>query len=291
MFGGIFKQLGGLLLGASKVDDTLLDELEELLVRGDVGGELAMQLTDEVREQVEKRNLQNGEQVRDYLKLRVKRLVQPLEGELKVGPTPPTVYLFVGVNGTGKTTTIGKLAYRMTSQGKKVLLAAGDTFRAAAIEQLEIWADRAGADIVKHKEGADPGAVLFDAIQAAKSRGADYVIADTAGRLHTKQNLMTELAKVERICERELGRKPDEVVLVLDATTGQNAIQQAKQFRQAVDVTALVLAKLDSSAKAGAVLSIAKELQLPVKLVGLGEGIEKLEPFDPELYASGLFEV
>ncbi len=291
MFGGIFKQLGGLLLGASKVDDALLDELEEMLVRGDVGGELAMQLTDEVREQVEKRNLQSGEQVRDYLKLRVKRLVQSLEGELKVGPTSPTVYLFVGVNGTGKTTTIGKLAYRLTSQGKKVLLAAGDTFRAAAIEQLEIWANRAGADIVKHKEGADPGAVLFDAIQAAKARGSDYVIADTAGRLHTKQNLMTELAKVERICERELGRKPDEVVLVLDATTGQNAIQQAKQFRQAVEVTALVLAKLDSSAKAGAVLSIAKELQLPVKLVGLGEGIEKLEPFDPELYASGLFEV
>ncbi len=290
MFGGVFKRLGQLLLGATNLDEDFLEELEETLIQGDVSAELACKLVDELREQIDQRNLQTGEQVRDYLKLRLRRLVDPLEAELKTAQEPPTVYLFVGVNGTGKTTTVGKLAYKLTREGHKVLLAAADTFRAAAIEQLAIWAERSGADLVRHQEGADAGAVVFDALQAAKARGADYVLVDTAGRLHTKRNLMTELQKIDKICRRELGRAPDEVLLVLDATTGQNALQQAAQFKSAVAVTALVLAKLDSTAKAGAVLSIAKQLQLPVKLVGTGEAPDALEPFDPAGYAEGLFE-
>ncbi|MCL6629854.1 MAG: signal recognition particle-docking protein FtsY, partial [Armatimonadetes bacterium] len=210
------------------------------------------------------------------------------DGKLSISDTHPTVYLMVGVNGTGKTTTIAKLAYRFKTQGKKVILAAADTFRAAAIDQLEIWANRIGVDIIKQREGADPAAVVFDALQAAKSRNADIVIADTAGRLHTRLNLMEELKKIGRVVERELGRPADEVLLVLDATTGQNAISQAREFKAAVPLTGIVLTKLDGTAKGGIVVTLKAELGLPIKLVGLGERLEDLEDFDSRDFASSL---
>ena len=209
--------------------------------------------------------------------------------DLAVSAEPPTVYLIVGVNGVGKTTTIAKLAHRLQKQGKRVVLAAGDTFRAAAIDQLEIWAGRTGTELVKHRDGADPSAVVFDAIRAARARNADFVIADTAGRLHTRGNLMEELKKIQRITERELGRAPDETLLVLDATTGQNAISQAKQFMKAVPISGLVLAKLDGTARGGIVITLADELQLPIKLVGTGETMDDLDVFKPAEFVDSLF--
>jgi len=207
---------------------------------------------------------------------------------LKVSPEPPSVYLIVGVNGVGKTTSIAKLAHRFKSQGKRVILAAADTFRAAAIDQLEIWAGRVGVEIIKQREQADPAAVVYDALQAAKSRGADVVIADTAGRLHTRKNLMEELKKIGRVVEREIGRPADEVLLVLDATTGQNAISQAKEFKEAVPITGILLAKLDGTAKGGIVITLRDELGIPIKLVGVGEKMEDLEDFDSRDFADSL---
>jgi len=223
----------------------------------------------------------------------IKELVLDLLGRDTVPPTqaaePPTVILVLGVNGVGKTTTIGKLGARYGQQGKKVLFAAGDTFRAAAIEQLEIWAGRAGADIIKHQQGADPAAVLFDGVSAAKSRGADVVLCDTAGRLHNKANLMEELKKVHRVVQKALPGAPHEVLLVLDATTGQNALVQAKIFHEAVPLTGVVLTKLDGTAKGGIVIAVTRELKVPVKFIGVGEGVDDLQPFDPAEYADGLF--
>jgi fused signal recognition particle receptor len=207
---------------------------------------------------------------------------------LTVSPTPPTVYLFVGVNGAGKTTSIAKTAHMLQQQGKRVLLAAGDTFRAAAIDQLQIWADRLGCDLVKHKEGADPSAVVFDAIQAARARGMDFVLADTAGRQHTHARLMEELKKVHRVAEKALGRPPDEVLLVLDAVAGQNAIRQAEEFSRALPLTGIVLTKLDSTSRGGAVLTIRKQLGIPIKLVGLGEKADQIALFDPDAFVDGL---
>ena len=204
--------------------------------------------------------------------------------------TKPSVILVIGVNGVGKTTTIGKLAARFRDEGKKVILGAADTFRAAAIEQLEIWADRSGADIVKHTQGADPAAVVFDSVAAAKARGADVVICDTAGRLHNKKNLMDELAKINRIIDRELPEADKEVLLVLDATTGQNAVNQAREFKNAAGITGIVLTKLDGTARGGVVLAIREDLDVPVKFIGVGEGVDDLQPFDPEDFARGLFE-
>jgi len=291
LFRGIFARVDQLLTGRRVVDDQLFDDLEELLIQGDVSMCTATGLVDELRRDARRERLSEVEQVRARLE---QRMADILDSEttrgLRISPDPPTVYLIVGVNGVGKTTTIAKLAHRFKKQGKSVILSAADTFRAAAIDQIDIWAGRVGVDIVKHKPGADPAAVVYDSIQAARFRGADLVIADTAGRLHTRVNLMEELKKIGRVVERELGRPPDEVLLVLDATTGQNAVSQAREFLAAVNVTGIVLAKLDGTAKGGIVVTIKEELGLPMKLVGLGEGMDDLEDFDANEFVTALFE-
>ena len=278
------------MLGRGVIDDELYDELEEALLESDMHIESVSQMLDELRKAVRDEKITKPEAMKERLKSMIAaRFDQEADASLKVAAHGPTVYLFVGVNGVGKTTTIAKLANRLSKRGKKVLLAAGDTFRAAAIEQLEIWAHRTGAEIVRAQPGADAAAVLFDAIQAAQSRGADYVLADTAGRQHSKQNLMAELSKVSRVCERALGRDPDEVLLVLDANTGQNAIRQAEEFTKAAGVTGLVLTKLDGSARGGALMGVYERFRVPVKLVGVGEKAEDLQDFDSTTFANGLF--
>lgn len=288
---GIFAKVDQLFAGRRAVNDDLFDELEELLIQADVSLRTTTKLVDGLRQDARKERMSEVQQIKIRLE---ERLAEILDGSthegLRMSPAPPTVFLIVGVNGVGKTTTIAKLAHRFHKQGKKVILSAADTFRAAAIDQLEIWASRAGVDIVKHKPGADPTAVIFDTIQAAKSRNADVVIADTAGRLHTRVNLMEELKKMGRVIERELGRPADEVILVLDATTGQNAVNQAREFLGAVNVTAIALAKLDGTAKGGIVITIKDELGVPIKLVGLGEGMDDLEDFDAKEFVTALFE-
>ena len=288
---GLFKEkkkgfLAGLFSGRSKVDEEFLDELEEKLILADAGVETAEYAADALR----KKKGIHGEDVRDSL---VDILVEQMEKagspELDLS-TKPSVIVMVGVNGVGKTTTIGKLAGYFRGQGKKVLLAAADTFRAAASEQLGIWAQRTGAEIVRHGEGGDPGAVVFDACSAAKARGTDVVIVDTAGRLHNKQNLMNELTKITKIVGRELPDAACEILLVLDATTGQNGLIQAEQFAAAAGVTGIVLTKLDGTAKGGVVFSIAERLGVPVKLVGVGEGVEDLRAFDPREFAEAMVQ-
>jgi fused signal recognition particle receptor len=287
---GIFAKVDQLFTSRRAVNDELFDELEELLIQADVSLRTTTKLVDGLRQDARKERMSEVEQVKVRLEERMASILDGSTSEgLRVSPTPPSVFLIVGVNGVGKTTTIAKLANRFNKQGKKVILSAADTFRAAAIDQLEIWADRAGVDIVKHKPGADPTAVIFDTIQAAKSRNADVVIADTAGRLHTRTNLMEELKKMGRVIERELGRPADEVLLVLDATTGQNAVNQAREFLEAVKVTGIALAKLDGTAKGGIVVTIKDELGVPIKLVGLGEGMDDLEDFDSKEFVSALF--
>jgi len=259
------------------------EALEAALIQGDVGVSTTAYIIAQLRERREARDPAT-------LRAALRDILQSLLGEpapLRLEP-PPAVVLVLGVNGSGKTTSIGKLAHRLRTQGRSVLLAAGDTFRAAAIDQLVIWGQRAGAEVVKHAPGADPAAVVYDAVQAVQARGIDVLIADTAGRLHTRVNLMEELKKISRIVTRELPDAPVERLLVLDASTGQNAIQQARLFHQAVDVTGIILAKLDGTAKGGAVLAIGRELGLPVKLVGIGEGLDDLHPFDPSAYGDAL---
>ena len=287
---GVFAKVDQLFASRRAVNDDLFDELEELLIQADVSLRTTTKLVEGLRQDARKERMSEVEQVKTRLEERMAGILDGSVHEgLRISPTPPSVFLIVGVNGVGKTTTIAKLANRFNKQGKKVILSAADTFRAAAIDQLEIWADRAGVDIVKHKPGADPTAVIFDTIQAAKSRNADVVIADTAGRLHTKSNLMEELKKMGRVIERELGRPADEVLLVLDATTGQNAVNQAREFLGAVNVTGIALAKLDGTAKGGIVVTIKDELGVPIKLVGLGEGMDDLEDFDPKEFVAALF--
>lgn len=291
LFRGIFQKVDQLITGRRVVDDEFFDELEEILVQADISIHTATKLVDELREAARKDRLGEPTQVRERLE---QALVEILDTDgnarLVVASQPPTVYLMVGVNGVGKTTTIAKLAHRLKKQGKKVLLAAADTFRAAAIDQLEIWADRVGVDIIKHQPGADPSAVLFDAVQAGVARRADYVIADTAGRLHTKVNLMEELKKMGRVVERAAGHQPDETLLVLDATTGQNAIIQAKEFLSVVNVTGIALAKLDGTAKGGIVITIKDELGVPIKLIGTGERLDDIEDFDSKEFVHALVE-
>ena len=274
--------------GFTRIDDELFEELEEILVMGDVGANTAAHICQTLREQVKEQGVTDPSAIRSLLKNIVADM---LEGgqELKL-TTKPSVILVIGVNGVGKTTTIGKMAANFKAQGKKVILGAADTFRAAAIEQLEIWADRAGVDIVKHGQGADPAAVVFDTVSAAKARGADIVICDTAGRLHNKKNLMDELAKIGRVIDRELPDADKEILLVVDATTGQNAVNQAREFKSAAGITGIVLTKLDGTARGGVVLAIREDLQVPVKFIGVGEGIDDLQPFDPAQFAAGLFE-
>lgn len=284
----LMSSVNGILHSFTRIDDELFEELEEILVMGDVGASTASHICQQLRQRVKEEGVTDPLAVRTLLRQTVAELLAGGQ-ELHI-ETKPSVVLVIGVNGVGKTTTIGKLAARYKAQGKKVILGAADTFRAAAIEQLEVWADRAGVDIVKHTQGADPAAVVFDTLSAAKARGADLVICDTAGRLHNKKNLMDELAKVGRIIDRELPDADKEILLVVDATTGQNAVNQARQFKEAAGITGIVLTKLDGTARGGVVLAIREDLQVPVKFVGVGEGVDDLQPFDPEAFAAGLFD-
>jgi fused signal recognition particle receptor len=279
----------GTALSRRGIDEELLAELEEALIAADVNVRAVDELIERLRAEARAQRLRELHEVRALLR----QILREWLGEpepLREHPTPPTLYLFVGVNGVGKTTTIAKVAHRLQQQGKRVLLAAADTFRAAAIDQLQIWAERLGTDLVKHREGADPSAVVFDAIQAARARQIDFVLADTAGRQHTQTRLMEELKKIYRVSEKALGRPADEVLLVLDAIAGQNAIRQAEEFARALPLTGIVLAKLDSTSRGGAILTIRQQLGIPIKLIGTGEKAEHLQPFDPESFIDQLLE-
>ncbi len=284
----LMGRLEDLAAGFTKVDEDFFDELEETLIMGDVGANVTMRIMDELRDRVRHAGITDPSEVIGQLR----EIITGLMGEespLDLS-TKPSVVLVIGVNGVGKTTTIGKMAAYLRGEGKQVLLAAADTFRAAAAEQLAVWADRAGAELIRHEEGSDPASVVFDAIHAGKSRGADVIICDTAGRLHNKKNLMDELSKIARVISRELPDAAVEVLLVLDATTGQNAISQARSFQEAAGITGIVLTKLDGTAKGGAVIGIREELGVPVKFIGVGEGIDDLRPFVPAEFAAALFE-
>jgi len=283
----VIGQIDSMLKSFTKIDDELFEELEELLVMGDVGVPTAEKICEELKKKVKKEGIKNPNEIHRLLEETVSDMLRGGE-ELDLSTTP-SIILVIGVNGVGKTTTIGKLAKHLTKQGKKVILAAGDTFRAAAIEQLEIWADRSHCEIIKQNEGSDPAAVIYDAISAAKARHADVIICDTAGRLHNKKPLMDELAKINRIIDRELPDASKEKLLVLDATTGQNAVNQAEQFSLATGITGIVLTKLDGTAKGGVVLAIKEGLGIPVKYIGVGEQIDDLQPFDAEDFAKALF--
>jgi len=285
---GFVEKIENLVSGGKKIDEELYEELEEVLIQADVGVNTAVELVEDLRKAVRDRKVEDSSELKDILKELISdRLGSGDEGINLNGH--PAVVVVIGVNGAGKTTTIGKLAYNLKQQGKRVLLAAGDTFRAAAIDQLEIWSGRTGCELIKHKEGADPAAVVYDAIQAAKARNVDVLIVDTAGRLHTKINLMEELKKVFRVISREIQRDPDEVFLVLDATTGQNAISQAKLFNEAAGITGIILTKLDGTAKGGVIIGIKSELDIPVKYIGIGEKIDDLKEFRPGEFADALF--
>lgn len=285
---GIMGRLEG-LFNRSVFDEDFFEELEEILIGADMGVNTVLELTENLRDRLKAEKTREPEQVLELLKRLILDILGSGTQDIAVSPEKPTVILVLGVNGVGKTTTIGKLAHRFREDGKRVLLAAGDTFRAAAIEQLETWARRAQADLIKHQHGADPAAVLFDAVNAARARNADVVICDTAGRLHNKANLMEELKKLYRVLDKAMPGAPHEVLLVLDATTGQNALAQAQVFNEAAPLTGVVLTKLDGTAKGGIVVAVARELKVPVKFVGVGEGIDDLQPFVPEEYVDGLF--
>ena len=280
-------RIGSLVLG-EKIDEAFLDELEEALISSDAGAQTASAVLADLKERFQRNELSSPAQVRERLKQILFETLSSSFSPFSLTSSPYTI-LMIGVNGTGKTTTIGKLAHRLRHEGKSVILAAADTFRAAASEQLSIWGERAGIPVIKHREGADPGAVVFDAVSAAKARAADVLIVDTAGRLHTKSNLMEELKKVKRIMSREIPGAPHEVLLVLDANTGQNALVQAKMFNEALGITGIVLTKLDGTAKGGIVFAISRELSIPVKFVGIGEAIEDLRDFDPKEFVEALF--
>ena len=284
----ISNQINSMLHAFTKIDEDLFEELEELLVMADVGINTATHICDTLRARVKERGITDPNQIMDLLREVVTEIIDG-DNELHLD-TQPSVLLVIGVNGVGKTTTIGKLASRLRKEGKSVILGAADTFRAAAIEQLEVWADRAGVPIIKHGEGADPAAVVYDTIAAAKARHADVVICDTAGRLHNKKHLMDELSKISRIIDKGLPGCSKEVLLVLDATTGQNAVNQAREFKEAAGLTGIVLTKLDGTAKGGVVLAIREDLGLPVKFIGVGEQVDDLQPFDAQDFARALFE-
>ena len=278
------------LLGANDITDETWEDLEALLIQADVGVETTIGLVERLRERANQEHIMQARRLREVLREELLLLLPSDVPRDDLAPRLLTVILIVGVNGSGKTTTIAKLARYYRGKGKRVLLAAADTFRAAAIDQLKLWGGRVGVDVIAHTPGADPGAVVYDALQAAQSRGADILIVDTAGRLHTKYNLMQELKKIRSVMRRNVHRAPHETWLVLDATTGQNALLQARKFQEEVDVTGLIVAKLDSTAKGGAVFSIGKQLALPIRFVCTGEGIDDLAEFDPEAFVDGLFE-
>ena len=285
----IAKQVNNVFSVFVKVDDELFENLEEALIMADIGVETSTYIIEKLRDNVKHKHITDGNLVKEELKSIISEILSALDTTVNTSTTP-SVILVIGVNGVGKTTSIGKIASHYKSMGKKVLLAAADTFRAAAIDQLDIWAQRSGCDIIKHQENSDPAAVVFDACTAAKARGADILICDTAGRLHNKKNLMAELAKINRVIERELPDSARETLLVLDATTGQKAVSQAKLFSEAADITGIILTKLDGTAKGGIVISIAKEQNVPVKFVGVGEGIDDLQEFNSDDFAKAIFE-
>ena len=285
---GITDKIDDVLKSYTKVDEEILEELEEILITADVGVNTTMDIIDKLRDKIKENKITEPSGVKAELKNIIEEILTNENSTLNVEKSP-TIILMVGVNGVGKTTTIGKLANRYKQEGKKILLAAGDTFRAAAIEQLEVWAGRSNVDIIKHQEGADPGAVVFDAIKAAKARKVDLLICDTAGRLHNKANLMNELGKVFKIVDREFPEANKEVLLVVDATTGQNAVVQAKTFKDVADITGIVLTKLDGTAKGGVVLAVKSEVDVPVKLIGVGEKVEDLQDFDAKAFSEALF--
>ncbi len=286
---GIFGKINSVLNSFTKIDEELFEEIEEILIMSDVGVKTAEYICNELRAKVKKEGIKDPNEIQGLLNSIISDILSGGQN-LNIN-TKPSVILVIGVNGVGKTTTIGKMAAELQKQGKKVILAAADTFRAAAIDQLVIWADRAKVDIVKQNEGSDPAAVVFDAISAAKSRNADVIICDTAGRLHNKKNLMGELEKIKRIIDRELPDADKEVLLVLDATTGQNAVNQAREFKNIAGITGIVLTKLDGTARGGVVLAIKNDLDVPVKYIGVGEGIDDLQPFNPDEFTEALFAV
>jgi fused signal recognition particle receptor len=279
-----------LVMGYADIDDDLLDELEETLIMADVGVKTTELLMQSVRQGIKKKAINTPEDLRPFLQQKIAAILSEGSDEIHMAAEGPTVFLAIGVNGAGKTTTIGKLSAYYKAQGKSVMLAAADTFRAAAIDQLEVWGERTGATVIKHEEGSDPAAVAFDAVKAAKARGIDILIIDTAGRLQTKSNLMQELEKIDRVIGREIPAAPHETLLVLDATTGQNAISQAALFTKAAPISGVVLTKLDGTAKGGVVIGLKAELKMPVKWIGVGEGVDDLRPFQSEDFAKALFE-
>lgn len=287
---GLSERLDDVFAGKKEIDADLLDELEYALVTADIGVKTATEILDRIRERVDRRMTGDMGELRSLIREHLLEVLNASERPVPRVAEPPAVVMVVGVNGAGKTTTIGKLAHRYKSEGRSVLLCAADTFRAAAIEQLEIWGDRTSTEIIRQKAGSDPSAVLFDALQAARSRKMDYVIVDTAGRLHTKSNLMAELEKMRRTAQRVIPAAPHEVLLVMDATTGQNGLEQARRFTETSGVTGIVLTKLDGTAKGGVVVAIARELNLPIRYVGVGEQAGDLLPFEPEQFVSSLFE-
>lgn len=284
----ISNGVNGILNSFTKIDDELFEELEETLVMADVGVQTSTEICDRLRKKIKETGVTDPKEIKGMMKEIISEMLGETEG-LRLD-TKPSVILVIGVNGVGKTTSIGKIAAKLQSEGKKVVLGAADTFRAAAIDQLGIWAERAGVSMVKSVEGTDPASVVFDTIASAKSKGADVIICDTAGRLHNKKNLMDELAKINRVIARELSDSSVETLLVLDAATGQNAVNQAREFKNAADITGIVLTKLDGTAKGGIIIAISNELNIPVKFVGVGEGIDDLQPFDAAEFADGIFE-
>ena len=284
----LVSRVDTLVLGKKEIDEDLLDELEEILITSDLGVETSQALIEKVQQKVKRKELDNPEKLKAYLQQEILFFLELPENNIEF-TEKPVVILVVGVNGVGKTTTIGKLASQFTREGQKVMLVAGDTFRAAAGEQLEIWASRAGAEIIRQKEGSDPSAVVFDALKAARARGMDIVLIDTAGRLHTRVNLMEELKKIRRTIQKEMPGGPHQTLLVLDATMGQNAISQARLFHEAIEIDGLILTKLDGTAKGGVIVGICHDLKLPIRYIGIGEKTEDLQPFDPREFVTAIF--
>ena len=286
---GLVSKIDQLMAGRKKIDEDLLAELEEILITSDIGVKTTQELLDNVTAKVRSKELEDADLLKKHLQEQIFQILSQQEKPINLEAARPFIIMVIGVNGTGKTTTLGKMAQKFKTQGKAVLLVAADTFRAAAIEQLEIWGQRAGCEVIKQKSGSDPSAVVFDALRAAKSRGSDVILVDTAGRLHTKINLMEELKKVKRIMDREMPGAPHEILLVLDATTGQNAITQAKMFNQALGVTGIALTKLDGTAKGGILIAISDELKIPLRYIGIGEKVEDLREFNARDFVEALF--
>jgi fused signal recognition particle receptor len=286
---GLISKIDQLIVGKKEIDEDLLAELEEILITSDIGVKTTQELLDNLAAEVQRKELEDADLLKKNLQEQIFRILSGQEKPINVDAARPFIIMVIGVNGTGKTTTIGKMAQKFKDQGKAVLLVAADTFRAAAIEQLEIWGQRVSCEVIKQKSGSDPSAVVFDALKAAKSRGSDVVLVDTAGRLHTKVNLMEELKKVKRIMEREFPGAPHEILLVLDATTGQNAIAQAKIFNQALGVTGIALTKLDGTAKGGILIAISDELKIPLRYIGIGEKVDDLHEFNAREFVEALF--